>query len=385
MNPWQFTLRQELDVEQLIARLSSEDADGFDIVVPVHNGGAAVIESLTSVVRFRPDGVKVRVVDDASTDPLIIGFLDDLAQRGLIDLTRHASNVGYTATVNAAIDSCAGDVLLMNSDALPGPLWAQRLRWVAYSTDAVATVSALSDFAGTMSVPVPHTKNTWNESLGWEAVSRSVGREMRVWSQSVPAAHGFCLYLRRSALEEIGSFDAEAFPRGYGEEVDYSQRALSAGYVNLVAPHVIVKHFRSQSFGDDSRSKLNAASKPILRARHPGYEADVIDWELSLGDALVRTEAMQLQRRSPWLDVRARELVIDCTCLRAYGETADALDTSERELVRVVAPCDEFDEVLVASHIISSGAEHVRLGGCRGQESRVGQLAQSLLVASDPQ
>ena len=43
-------------------------------------------------------------------------------------------------------------------------------------------------------------------------------------SVAVPTTVGFCLYVRRAALDQIGGFDAEAFGRGYGEENDFCMR-----------------------------------------------------------------------------------------------------------------------------------------------------------------
>jgi hypothetical protein len=69
--------------------------------------------------------------------------------------------------------------------------------------------------------------------------------------------------------------DAEAFPAGYGEENDFCQRAELAGYRNIVAGNVLVRHERSASFGDARRAALGVEGMAVLRARYPGYEAAV--------------------------------------------------------------------------------------------------------------
>ena len=33
----------------------------------------------------------------------------------------------------------------------------------------------------------------------------------------IPTGVGFCMYLRRAAIDDVGVFDADAFGRGYGE------------------------------------------------------------------------------------------------------------------------------------------------------------------------
>src|SRR5690606_40059987 len=41
----------------------------------------------------------------------------------------------------------------------------------------------------------------------------------------IPRAVGFCMYIRRECLDQIGLFDEERFGRGYGEENDFSMRS----------------------------------------------------------------------------------------------------------------------------------------------------------------
>jgi hypothetical protein len=69
--------------------------------------------------------------------------------------------------------------------------------------------------------------------------------------------------------------DAEAFPSGYGEENDFCQRAIAAGYRNVIAGNALVRHERSASFGDARRGALGAQGMAVLRARYPRYEEDV--------------------------------------------------------------------------------------------------------------
>ena len=47
-------------------------------------------------------------------------------------------------------------------------------------------------------------------------------------SISVPFGIGFCLYLRRTCLDQIGYLDEADLKRGYGEEVDLCLRASAA-------------------------------------------------------------------------------------------------------------------------------------------------------------
>ena len=66
------------------------------------------------------------------------------------------------------------------------------------------------------------------------------------------------MYVKREVIDRVGMMDADAFPGGYGEENDFCQRAIGAGYRNVIAGNVLVRHERSVSFGDARRAWRSA-------------------------------------------------------------------------------------------------------------------------------
>lgn len=264
------------DPTLLLERL--ESAAQVTVVIPVYNGGDSVARCLKSVKSNTPNA-RILVIDDGSSDPDVVETLDFYARRGDVELVRHPENWGYTRTVNQALRLAeSDDVVLLNSDTKVGPMWLNRMRWVAYSEYEVATVTAVSDNAGAMSVPIPGKENLWPAHLTWDEVARGVMQTAPGWKSILPTGHGFCMYIRRYAIDKIGGFDEEAFPMGYGEENDFCQRAIAAGFSNLLAPHVIVHHDRSQSFGEDRKKPLVEAGLRVLNDRYHDYGADVSRW-----------------------------------------------------------------------------------------------------------
>jgi glycosyltransferase involved in cell wall biosynthesis len=85
---------------------------------------------------------------------------------------------------------------------------------------------------------------------------------------------GFCMLITRRALEMVGPFDGEAFGAGYGEENDFCQRAIAAGFVNLIADHTFVYHRGRGSFGE-AGDHLTTKNLALVVSRHPRYHADV--------------------------------------------------------------------------------------------------------------
>ena len=257
------------------------------VVICVHNGGETVIRCVDSVLRWTRDA-RLVVIDDASTDRSLVTALDDLAATTRLEVVRHHENRGYTRTANHALHlDETSDVVLLNSDTEVGPLWLQRLLAVAGSRRGVATVSAVSDNAGAMAVPVPGTDNDWPQHLPWSEIARAAAGADLPWAVETPTGHGFCMLVTREAIRQLDGFDEEAFPRGYGEENDFSLRATELGMVNLLAPHVLVKHAKGTSFGAE-REQLMTEGRRAVDERHPSYTDDVRAWSAGSGMRRVR-------------------------------------------------------------------------------------------------
>ena len=244
-------------------------APAVSVVVPVYNAPEAVTRCLESLVEWTPAVHEIVVIDDASPDPAIHGILESFSDRPNFRILRNESNLGFTRTVNRGFESTSGDVVILNSDARVTPNWLTNLRAAAYSADRIASASAVSDNAGAFSVPEPGV----NPSPGLDDVSYArlfVQRGQRRWHHA-PTGHGFCMYLRRQALDEIGGFDAASFPRGYGEENDWSMRALAAGWAHVVDDSTIVFHDNAASFSPEVKETLTAAAREEINRLHPGY------------------------------------------------------------------------------------------------------------------
>lgn len=293
---WQRTEVAPTDWSAVSRRLAARRP--VTVVIPVYNGGDVVRDCVTSVLR-NTVGARIVLIDDASTDTTTLELLDEVEAAGQAEVVHHEENWGYTRTANHALalghDS---DVVLLNSDTVVGPNWLVRLTVTAYSRDDVATVSAVSDNAGAMSLPTPGVANDWPAHLTWSESSRFMAREMSVLSQVIPTAHGFCMYVRRDAIDVIGGFDEAGFPRGYGEENDLSRRAVAAGLVNLLAPHVLVKHVRSVSFGSSVRAELVEAGVSEVVRRYPDYQELVHGWMRDAETRATRAESARILDRA---------------------------------------------------------------------------------------
>jgi hypothetical protein len=161
-------------------------------------------------------------------------------------------------------------VIWLNSDTEVSGDWIDRLRAAAYATANVATVTPLTNNGTICSYPRFDTDNYESLELGWAQLDQIAARVNAGQTVEAPTCVGFATYVRRDALDRVGMLDEAAFGRGYGEENDFSQRAVRAGLPNLIAGDVFVRHLGQTSFGDERAERVASAMRVIER-RHPGY------------------------------------------------------------------------------------------------------------------
>ena len=254
----------------------------------MYNAPDEVEACLDRVLRWTPRNVGVLVIDDASPDPAIAPLLDRYRTEPRVRILRNEQNLGFTGTVNRGMDWCRGDVVILNSDARVVPNWFQSLRAAAYSGDRVASASATSDNAGAFSLPEPGANPS--PGIDEDALARLYDqRSPRRWL-ACPTAHGFCAYLRRAAIDEVGTFDIERFPRGYGEENDWSMRAGAAGWTHVIDDSTMVFHSNAASFSPDQKSELVDRARAVVDELHPTY-TPAIRSVFSEHMPIVRTDA----------------------------------------------------------------------------------------------
>ncbi len=214
---------------------------------------------------------RITVIDDASPEPALSRYLDRLAARRFIHLIRHPRNRGFVASANRGIKEAGKrDVVLLNADTEVPAGWLGRLAGHAYSHAKVASVSPFSNNATLCSYPaVPGGPMPFGEGLS--AIDAACAAANAGRSVTVPTTVGFCMYIRRDALDELGALDAKTFGRGYGEESDFCMRASAAGWRHLLACDLFVYHRGEVSFGDNAPERQ--AHVALLEARWPDYRA----------------------------------------------------------------------------------------------------------------
>ncbi len=245
--------------------------EGTAIVVPIYNAADDVEICIQRLLDYTDASVEVILIDDCSPDPRIATILEDASRHSRFRILRNDENLGFTRTVNRGlVESGMRDVVILNSDARVTPRWLPNMLAAARSMPRVATVTAMSDRAGAFSAPEIGNENDLPPGIDEATYARAFRRRQFGTYPVVPTGNGFCMLITRAAMQEIGLLDAEAFPRGYGEENDFCMRAMRAGWQNVIDDRTYVFHDRTKSFGTSKQANAEAGAR-VVNERYPEY------------------------------------------------------------------------------------------------------------------
>ncbi len=249
---------------------------GVDVVVPVFDAREHVEPCVESVLRHARGDWRLVIVDDASRDPELVRWLDGMAARdSRVLVLRNEENRGFVVSANRGMRHAEGrDVVLLNSDTVVTRGFLEKLAAAAYADDSTGIVSPLTNNGTICSVPRFLEANEIPPSLTIDQFAVLVERASRRERPDLVTAVGFCMYVRSSVIERIGVFDEESFPRGYGEENDFSERALAAGFRVRLCDDLFVAHVGRASFGMEGDEREDAHNDVMDRI-HPTYHERV--------------------------------------------------------------------------------------------------------------
>lgn len=245
----------------------------IDIIVCIHNALDDVCRCLESIQAHSRAPYQLIIVDDGSAAPTR-DYLQNYAQKQPCTLLRNSQAGGYTLAANQGLrHSQAEAVILLNSDTIVTPRWLEELQRCADSDTKIGMVGPLSNTASWQSVPKIEHRGDWaTNPLPDDLNVAQFGNIIQNFSARLyprlAFLNGFCLYIKRTLIDDLGYFDEENFAQGYGEENDYALRAGKAGWQLAVCDSVYIYHAQSKSYSHERRKQLADRAGQILTDKH---------------------------------------------------------------------------------------------------------------------
>ena len=247
----------------------------LDIVIVNWNTGSLLRECVGSIGTARmPEDAQINavvIVDNASSDG---SHLDLPAITPPMRVIVNENNRGFAAACNQGAATCRGDLILfLNPDtrlfaeSLLGPI--EYLRGAGNERVGIVGIQLL-DGQGRVSrtcARFPRLRQYAAMSLGIDRVFPRLGHFMREWdhgdTRTVEQVIGAFFMTRRPLFERLGGFDERFFV--YLEEVDFSLRALQAGWRSVYLAQAQAYHMGGGSSGKARAHRLFYVLRSRLR------------------------------------------------------------------------------------------------------------------------
>ncbi|MFG1395461.1 glycosyltransferase [Roseixanthobacter pseudopolyaromaticivorans] len=231
------------------------------ILARVGGGLESVCACVISVLTHTEANARLVLVQDGRLDPSAASYLEQLSRSDrVIFIKDDPGRVFRANAVNAALNMVPGeDIVLLKSDVLVGPGWLSGLATAVYSEGNIATATALSNAGGLFDLPIA----TPLETRLRDGLCRSVTQRSLSLFPATPVAQGPCVYIRRSALEDVEIHDVESLSIDGTAQIALCLKASKLGWRHVVDDRTLV--LRSLS-ADRLDRKLGSGALPGANA-----------------------------------------------------------------------------------------------------------------------
>lgn len=248
-----------------------------DVIVPVYAGYRETESCLASILRS-PAGCRYELICvlDNPDDQELRSLLKRLAkQHAHITLLENESTKGFAGAVNRAMRLHRDrDVLILHADCEVHGDWLGRLQHAAYQGIGAGLVNPMTDHGDFLSYPDVGTGVPADASF--ETLDTFAKRVNLHVTVPIPGAMGFCLYIRRGCLDDLGFFHDDQPSGGYYAEKYFSIHAAAQGWRSILASDVFVKHSGFTSFA--GRDQAVEAAREAFERWCPFYQDSVTDF-----------------------------------------------------------------------------------------------------------
>lgn len=175
------------------------------------------------------------------------------------------TRVGFAGMINMLAGKTTEErhLLWLNSDCLILPETIGRLTAHLENDASLASVTALTNHGSIASFPIfnrPFAGVASGDILQIAETAALVGGKLVI---DLPTCVGHCVLVSRDAWQRVGPLNETRYPKGYGEENDWSLRAATFGLRHVLALDAYVWHQGSGTFGEEKRSLLRVGLQAL--------------------------------------------------------------------------------------------------------------------------
>ena len=248
----------------------------IDIIIPIYKGFKEVKNCLESILQYKQEhNFDIIIINDLSPDTDIEDYLTSIASKNPnITILKNKVNLGFVASVNIGMALHNDrDVILLNSDTVVSNNWLDRLHQCVYKLESTGTVTPFSNNATICSFPIFCKNNNLSSKWTAQEIDKAFS-EINKDAQSVeiPTAVGFCMYIKRRCLNDVGLFDVKNFGRGYGEENDFCMRATKKGWRHKLCADTFVYHTGGVSFSVEKEKRIAVAMETMNKLHYKYHQ-----------------------------------------------------------------------------------------------------------------
>jgi len=271
-----------IDIEKLIDKyinntkldFSTVYQKEYDIIIPIYNG-YKYFKRLFSTLEKTKANYRLILINDCSPDKNVSSFLKEYSSKHKnVVIIEHKENTGFVKSVNDGLSKAKNDVVILNTDVELPKMWLERLMFPIVTDDKVATSTPFTNSGTICSFPNFLEDNTLFANSDVYSIDKAF-LKIKPEYISAPTGVGFCMGMSKAAIDIVGFLDYETFSKGYGEENDWCQRAIKAGFKNVIVNNLFVFHNHGGSFSSAQKQALLKRNGELLTEKHPNYNKDV--------------------------------------------------------------------------------------------------------------
>ena len=223
------------DVSNIISAFKNE----ISIIIPIYNEYDNVKKSLESVFNNTIMDFNLILIDDCSTDSRISSLLTQYEEYDNVFIIRNAYKKGFSKNINMGISLYETDVIILSSNVIVTPKWDQKLVFSAYSNPKIGTVMPFSNNThSSMQNIIENYKNS--NLLNLNEISNLVENSSYNWKLETPIYNESCLFIKRAALNDVGSFDEIDSNNDFNELINFLIRLNKNGWKNILNDSIFI-------------------------------------------------------------------------------------------------------------------------------------------------